>query len=74
VAKHSGAQHAVVAARVEDGTLRLDVQDDGVGGACPDGSGLVGLRDRVATLGGRLKSDSPSGGGTRIAVTLPLRR
>ena len=74
VAKHSGAQHAVVAARVENGSLRIDVRDDGVGGARPDGSGLLGLRDRVVTLGGDLEVDSPPGGGTRIAVTLPLRR
>ena len=48
--------------------------DDGVGGASPDGSGLLGLRDRVVTLGGDLEVDSPPDGGTRIAVTLPLRR
>ena len=74
VAKHSGAQHANVAARVENGTLRIDVCDDGVGGARPDGNGLLGLRDRVVALGGDLEVDSPPGGGTRIAVTLPLRR
>ncbi|HEY6695021.1 MAG TPA: ATP-binding protein, partial [Solirubrobacteraceae bacterium] len=73
-AKHSDAQHANVAARVENGTLRIDVSDDGIGGARPHGSGLLGLRDRVVTLGGDLEIDSPPGGGTRIAVTLPLRR
>jgi signal transduction histidine kinase len=72
MAKHSNAQHANVAARLENGTLRIDVCDDGVGGARPDGSGLLGLRDRVVTLGGDLEVDSPPGGGTRIAVTLPL--
>jgi signal transduction histidine kinase len=74
IAKHSGAQHAVVAARVENGSLRIDVRDDGVGGARPDGSGLLGLRDRVLTLGGDLEVHSPPSGGTRIAVRLPLRR
>jgi signal transduction histidine kinase len=74
VAKHSGAQHANVAARVDNGTLRIDVCDDGVGGARPEGSGLLGLRDRVVALGGDLEVYSPPGGGTRIAVTLPLRR
>jgi signal transduction histidine kinase len=74
MAKHADAQHANVAARVENGTLRIDVSDDGIGGARPDGSGLLGLRDRVVTLGGDLEVDSPPGGGTRIAVTLPLRR
>jgi signal transduction histidine kinase len=72
MAKHSNAQHVNVAARLENGTLRIDVCDDGVGGARPDGSGLLGLRDRVVTLGGDLEVDSPPGGGTRIAVTLPL--
>jgi signal transduction histidine kinase len=74
VAKHADARLANVAARVEDGSLLIDVSDDGVGGARPDGSGLLGLRDRVVTLGGDLELDSPPGGGTRIAVTLPLRR
>ena len=74
VAKHSGAHHAVVAARVEDGSLRIEVRDDGVGGARPEGNGLLGVRDRVVTLGGDLEVVSPAGGGTRIAVTLPLRR
>ena len=74
VAKHAGAQHAEIAARVDDGSLRIDVSDDGVGGARSDGKGLLGLRDRVVTLGGRLELDSPQGGGTRLAVTLPLRR
>ena len=47
VAKHSRATSAAVAARVEDGTLRVEVRDDGGGGARPDGSGLQGLRDRL---------------------------
>jgi signal transduction histidine kinase len=74
VAKHSGAEHADVTARVDDSVLHVDVRDDGAGGARPDGSGLLGLGDRVAALGGRLRIESPPGGGTRIAATLPLRR
>jgi signal transduction histidine kinase len=74
VAKHSGAQRARVSAWLEDGVLRVDVHDDGVGGARADGSGLVGLGDRVSTLGGHLRIDSPPGGGTRIAATLPVPR
>jgi signal transduction histidine kinase len=73
VVKHSNAQHANVTARLENGTLQIEVCDDGVGGARPDGSGLLGLRDRVVTLGGVLEVDSPPGGGTRVAVRLPLR-
>jgi signal transduction histidine kinase len=72
VAKHSGAANADVRLWVEDGTLRVDVRDDGAGGARPDGSGLVGLSDRLEALGGRLQIDSAPGHGTRIAATLPL--
>ena len=74
VAKHSDARHARVAARLDNGSLQIDIRDDGAGGARLDGSGLLGLRDRVVTLGGHLEVDSPPGGGTRIAVTLPLQR
>jgi signal transduction histidine kinase len=74
VAKHSDARHANVTARLENGSLQIDIRDDGAGGARLDGSGLLGLRDRVVTLGGDLEVDSPPGGGTRISVTLPLRR
>jgi len=73
IAKHSGAQEAQVRAWIEDGLLRVDVCDDGAGGARPDGSGLLGLHDRVVSLGGHLAIESPSGGGTRIAATLPLQ-
>ena len=44
VAKHANAAHAEVLARIEDGTLCLDVRDDGVGGVRSDGSGIVGTR------------------------------
>jgi GAF domain-containing protein len=74
VAKHSSAGHAQVVARIEDGTLRVEVRDDGVGGASPDGTGLVGLTDRLAVLEGRLEVDSPPGGGTRLAAAIPLAR
>jgi signal transduction histidine kinase len=72
VAKHSRAQTAEVTARVENGVLHVAVRDDGVGDASPDGSGLMGIRDRVLALGGTLRIDSPHGSGTRIDVELPL--
>jgi PAS domain S-box-containing protein len=72
VAKHARAQNARVTAWVEDSVLHVDVRDDGVGGARPDGSGLLGLHDRVATLGGQLWIESAPGRGTRIAAALPL--
>jgi PAS domain S-box-containing protein len=72
VVKHSRAGRAEVTASVEDGTLHIEVRDNGAGGADPDGHGLVGMRDRVTTLGGRLAIESPAGGGTLVAATLPL--
>lgn len=72
-AKHASADHAVVAATCEGPTLRVEVSDDGVGGADPShGTGLEGLRDRVAALGGRLTVDSAAGQGTRIVAEIPL--
>jgi signal transduction histidine kinase len=72
VAKHARAGHAEVTARIEHGTLAIEVRDDGVGGARPDGSGLVGLADRLAVLEGRLVVESPAAGGTLVAAAIPL--
>jgi signal transduction histidine kinase len=72
VAKHARAAHAAVTARVADGALVVQVRDDGVGGARPDGSGLLGLRDRLAVLDGRLRVESPADGGTLVAAEIPL--
>jgi signal transduction histidine kinase/uncharacterized protein YoaH (UPF0181 family) len=74
VAKHAQARRAEVMARIEDGTLAVRVRDDGRGGARPDGSGLLGLADRLATLDGRLEVESPPDGGTVVAATIPLER
>jgi PAS domain S-box-containing protein len=72
LAKHARATGATVRAHVEDGTLQLQVRDDGVGGARPDGSGLVGLADRLAVLDGRLRVESPTDGGTLVTADIPL--
>ncbi|MEA2305994.1 MAG: hypothetical protein QOH43_3274 [Solirubrobacteraceae bacterium] len=72
VAKHARAEHAAVTADFEGGTLAVRVRDDGVGGARPDGSGLLGLGDRLAVLEGRLRIESPADGGTLNAATIPL--
>jgi PAS domain S-box-containing protein len=74
VAKHSNAAHAAVEARVDDGVLRIEVRDDGVGGARREGHGFVGLADRLAAFDGHLRVDSPVGGGTRVAARIPLAR
>jgi signal transduction histidine kinase len=70
-AKHSAARKVVIDVRQAGGTLALDVVDDGVGGADPDGAGLRGLADRVAAAGGRLRLTSPPGAGTRLTAELP---
>jgi signal transduction histidine kinase len=72
VAKHSQAARADVRVSVADGVVGVEVRDDGIGGADPGGHGLVGIGDRVTALGGRLTIESPVGGGTLLAATLPL--
>ena len=73
-AKHAGASRVAVRVAAAAGALRASIRDDGVGGADPaGGSGLVGLTDRVEALGGSLSVLSPRGGGTSVAVELPLR-
>jgi signal transduction histidine kinase len=75
VAKHAQAAHVKIEAAVSDGKLRVTVCDDGVGGAdASGGSGLTGLADRVQALGGTFSISSPPGGGTTLAVELPLGR
>lgn len=72
-ARHAHASLVEVDLGVADGSLRLLVSDDGDGGADPRrGSGLIGLRDRVEALGGRLEIVSVAGAGTSLAATLPL--
>jgi PAS domain S-box-containing protein len=73
LAKHSRARSGAVAAWIEDKQLHVDISDDGVGGARPDGGGLRGLADRVAALGGQVRIDSPPGRGTHVTATLPLK-
>jgi signal transduction histidine kinase len=73
VAKHARASNVEVTAYVHDGRLRLTIGDDGVGGAHPTlGSGLTGLADRVAALGGTIAISSPPGKGTSLRVELPV--
>jgi signal transduction histidine kinase/uncharacterized protein YhfF len=71
--KHARASEVRVEVRAHGPRLSVEVSDDGEGGAdALAGSGLAGLGDRVATLGGVLEIDSPAGGGTRLAATIPL--
>ncbi|HEY2603026.1 MAG TPA: GAF domain-containing protein [Thermoleophilaceae bacterium] len=72
VVKHSHAESAEVKASVRDGSLYVEVRDDGVGGADDTGHGLVGMNDRVTALGGRVTIESPTGAGTVLVARLPL--
>jgi signal transduction histidine kinase len=72
VAKHAHADNATVVARMENGELRVQVTDDGVGGANQDGSGLLGLADRLSVLDGTLSVESSAEGGTRVVAAIPV--
>jgi PAS domain S-box-containing protein len=71
--KHARASYIGVSLATRDGSLRLSIRDDGVGGADPArGSGLVGLADRVEALGGSIHVHSKASTGTHITAELPL--
>ena len=73
IAKHADASVVTLDAAVRDDHLFLTVHDDGAGGADPSqGSGLIGLIDRVEALGGTLRFASPRGNGTTVRIDLPL--
>jgi signal transduction histidine kinase len=72
-AKHARASVVHVVLEVGDTTLRLVIDDDGIGGADPTlGSGLLGLSDRVEALGGTLKVTSPARYGTTLEIEIPV--
>jgi signal transduction histidine kinase len=72
VLKHAQAEQATVTARVDGDMLRVEIGDDGIGGADVTGTGLLGVGDRVSALGGQLRVESPRGGGTVVTAALPL--
>ena len=70
--KHAQASRIVLSAARKDGKLIVSVTDNGIGGAAPvEGSGLNGLFDRVAALGGTLRIESERGAGTMLVAELP---
>jgi signal transduction histidine kinase len=72
-AKHAHASAVQVELTVRDTTVRLVICDDGIGGADPGrGSGLLGLSDRIAALGGTLQLTSPADSGTTLLIEIPL--
>jgi signal transduction histidine kinase len=73
IAKHASASRVSVSVTTGDGWVRVEVEDDGLGGADPArGTGLRGLADRVEALGGTLYVESPADRGTRLAAEIPL--
>ena len=72
-AKHAAAARVAVTVSASQDRLRVEITDDGLGGADPGrGSGLRGLADRVETFGGTLQLESHQGRGTRLAAEIPL--
>ena len=72
-AKHARASMAHIEIRAHESRLHLSIRDDGLGGATLEqGSGLIGLTDRVEALGGTILVDSPPGQGSRLEVDLPI--
>jgi PAS domain S-box-containing protein len=71
-ARHAQATHVEVAVTEREGTVRVEVRDDGIGGAAlTGGTGLRGLTDRIAVAGGALELESPRGRGTTVTAEIP---
>jgi signal transduction histidine kinase len=75
VAKYAQASEVIVTVTEDAEVLNLQVRDNGIGGAdFGNGSGLIGLKDRVEALGGQLATSSPVGDGTSLTATIPLHQ
>ena len=73
VVKHAGASSASIRALQRDGVIHIAVEDDGRGGADPEGAGLRGLEDRLAAVGGTLLVSDRPDGGTVVSAGIPVR-
>ncbi|MDQ1419576.1 MAG: hypothetical protein QOJ52_1538 [Acidimicrobiaceae bacterium] len=72
-AKHAHASVVNIEVDMAHATLQMSIRDDGVGGADPnEGTGLVGLADRIEAVGGRLEITSPAGAGTCLLIEIPV--
>jgi len=71
VARHASAKVCHVGIHAVDGELRLVIADDGVGGTGVEGNGLLGIRERIAALGGRVHRSGSTG--TTLTIAVPLR-
>ena len=74
VQKHAGARQVRVRVGTGDDRVEVTVADDGAGGADEEGAGLRGLADRVESLGGTLRLESPEGAGTTLRADIPLEQ
>ena len=75
VAKHASASKVEVSVREEEGRIEIAVRDDGDGfdpAGSGGGRGLIGMRERIELLGGRIEVASAPGEGTEIAASVPL--
>jgi len=75
VVKHAGASRVEIGVRQEGGKVEIAIRDDGEGfepEASTPGRGLIGMRERIELLGGRIAVTSAPGGGTEISATVPL--
>jgi len=70
VVRHADAQRCEVRLVKEDALCRLEIADDGRGGDAPEGNGLLGMRERLHSIGGSL--ERLTGQGTRLVIQLPL--
>ena len=71
VVRHAQARTCSLRLEQQNGSCRLEIEDDGRGGSQNEGNGLRGMRERVEMLGGTLTRDSQAG--TRLTITLPLK-
>jgi signal transduction histidine kinase len=76
VLRHAQAEHISIELYEREGTLVLDVEDDGQGfdpDAKSEGAGITGMRERAALVNGTIRFDSEAGQGTHVVVEIPLR-
>lgn len=71
IARHSRARRALIQIDQKSREFRLCISDDGRGGANPSGNGMVGMRERIEAMGGRLSIQSVRGQGTRLEIHMP---
>jgi two-component system sensor histidine kinase DesK len=71
VARHANAKNCHIGIEAREGELRLVIADDGIGSHAPEGNGLMGMRERIAALGGLVRRTGAAG--TTVTIAVPLR-